>query len=635
MQKTRNLLIGAVLLGIMVFGTLPVAATESTLPSMDRQDLFRGMEAGKLMYAMRDGFFRLLLHMQDANFSDGTVLYDYFTPGTSEPVVQEVSNSGNITHSFDVARLNQTITAMSNEAQRRNATNAVAFFEDVIEEINGHTSLTLSKVWDVDLVRTHETEARIVVVFWDEDSSVIDRLEMLKANESVGDGSQPFTGDEIFTVVRLVLNHETLSGSRDITIDWEYEDGSNATLLRQLLRRLSMAEGEYAALRRSGLNFNALRLWLGPQRENFASSLNGTRERFWGSFDISQLRINELLLGYRPRMGLFIRSFNYTYLEHHMLSTLVYNDTNGNGYMDLEMQTLPGGRVQVPVSNETLYRLDLTGIGSSQYFKPVTTDDVMTFGFSFGDVAGNFLPYDRDTDSTTINPEDNDAIPVTFDEFSVTMHFSKDAPKKTANLKFDYIIGELDDPNLMDGLSLSQNFMTTLINSDNVHRINRIETEDDTEVEPEGNVSRRARRIRFRAAGVDSAEIRMDDIPYTWNETEEVNATGQLVPISLIGVIYGQAAMEGEWIHRMRGLATAKTFMYSISYPEWSGLSISHDPTFTLITGDAAAAGSIDEESSEAPAEDGFAPGFEFLVVLLVLGSLPLLRARRKSSQKE
>ncbi len=630
MKKTRNLLIGAVLLGTMVFGTLPVAATESTQPGMDRQDPFRGMEAGQLMYAMRDGFFRLLLHMQDANFSDGTVLYDYFTPGTSEPVIQEVIDSGNITRSFDVTRLNQSITAMYNEAQRRNATNAVEFFEDVIEEINGHTSLTLSKAWDINLVRTHETEARIVVIFWDEDSSVIDRLEMLKANESTGDGSQPFTGDEIFTVVRLVLNNETLSGSRDITIDWEYEDGSNATLLRQLLRRLSMAGGEYAALRWGGLDFNALRLWLGPQREHFASSLNGTRERFWGSFDISQLRINELLLGYRPRMGLFVRSFNYTYLEHHMLSTLVYNDTNGNGYMDLEMQTLPGGRVQVPVSNETLYRLDLTGIGSRQYSKPVTTEDVMTFGFNFGDVAGNFLPYDRDTDSTTINPEDNDAIPATFDEFSVTMHFSKDAPKKTANLKFDYVIGELDDPTLMDGLSLSQNFMTTLINSDNVHKINRIETEDNTEVEPEGNASRHAHRIRFQAAGVDSAEIRMDDIPYRLNGTEDVNATGQLVPISLMGIIYGQAAMEGAWIHQLRGLATAKTFMYSISYPKWSGLSISHDPTYTLVAGEGEDAGSIDEESSAT--EDGFAPGFEFLMVLLVLGSLPILR--RIHSQK-
>ena len=71
----------------------------------------------------------------------------------------------------------------------------------------------------------------------------------------------------------------------------------------------------------------------------------------------------------------------------------------------------------------------------------------------FGDVAGNFLPYDRDTDSTTINPTANDAIPTTFDEFTVKMHFSKDGPKKTANLKFDYVIGELEDPAVMDGLS--------------------------------------------------------------------------------------------------------------------------------------------------------------------------------------
>ncbi|MHA2273825.1 MAG: hypothetical protein ACXACI_18400 [Candidatus Hodarchaeales archaeon] len=635
MKKTQISSMGVLLLGVMLLGAIPTATTEATQVRMDRSDPFRGMETGQLMQAMRDGFFQLLLHMKDANFSDGTVLYDYFEPGPDEPITRTIDNSGSVEQSFDVARLNQTLSRIYEALQLRGYTDAAASFAEAIAELEGHTSLDVSKTWDIDIERTFESDARIVVIFWDNDSSVIDKLEMIKNNDTAGGQSQPFTGDEIFTVVRLTTNQESFSGSRTISIDWTYEDGSDATLLRELITRLSMPQGNFTRVWRGDLNLNALRLWLGPQHESFDSTINGTRERFWASFDVSQLRIRELLLGARPNMGLFVKSFAYTYLEHHMLSTLVYNDTNGNGIMDLEMDVLPGGRVPVPVSNETLYRLDLTGIGSKQYFKPETTNDILSFGFSFGDVAGNFLPYDRDTDSTTINPTANDAIPTTFDKFTVMMHFSKDAPKKTANLKFDYVIGELDDPAVMDGLSLSQNFVTTLINSDTIHRVNRIEAEDGNEVEPEGNMSRRIRRVRFRAGTDDSAEIRLDDIPYTWDGTEEVNATGQLVPISLIGVMYGQAAMEGEWMHRMRGLATAQTFMYSISYPEWSGLSISHDPTFTLTSGDAAGAGSIDEESSEAAAEDGFAPGFEFLGVLLVLGSLPILRARRNSSRKE
>ncbi|MFQ5977619.1 MAG: hypothetical protein ACE5OZ_05775 [Candidatus Heimdallarchaeota archaeon] len=632
MKRTRKSLIGLLLLGLMILGTLPSVTTEGTQPRMDRKDPFRGMETGQLMQAMRDGFFNLLVNMKDANFSDGTVLYDYFEPGISEPVTRTIDNSGSVEQTFDIQRLNLTITRLYNEFQQRNNTEAMQFLEDVIEELDGHTSLTLSKIWDINIERTYELTSKIVVIFWDNDSSVIDHLEMLKNNEITEDRSQPFTGDEIFTVVRLALNRESFSGSRDISINWKYDDGSNATVLQQLVHRLSMPGNNFSGVRRGDANFHALRLWLGPQREHFASSVNGTKERFWASFDISQMRIRELLLGHRPGMGLFTKSFAFTYLEHHMLSTLVYNDTNGNGYMDLEMQTLPGGRVQVPLSNETLYRLDLTGIGSQEYSKPVTANDVMSFGFSFGDVAGNFLPYDRDSDSTTINPVANDAIASTFDEFTVTMHFSTDAPKSAANLKFDYIIGELDNAVPMDGLSLSQNFVSTLINSDTVHRVNRIETEDDAEVEAEGNVTHHAHRIRFRAGDLDSAEIRMDDIPYTWNAAEDINATGQLVPIALMGVMYGRAATQGEWIHLMRGQTTAKTFMYSISYPKWSGLSISHDPTYTLTSGTAADSGSIDEEESSDAAEDGFAPGFEFLLILMGLVSLPILRRSRRSS---
>ncbi len=630
MKKIITIITIPLFLGLIVFTPLP-ASVQGIEPLVnDRRDPFHGIEDGKIMEAMKGGFLNLLIHMKDANFSDGTVLYDYFTPST-EPVKRSIISAGSVNHTFTIENLNKTLTRLYDEAKLRNNTEAVDFLEDVFAEVETHNMLNVSRTWDIDMERTFEVDAKIVVIFWDEDKSVIDRLNMIKDNNTAEDKNQPFTGDEIFTVVRLATNKEVLNGSRTITLDWKYENGENATLLRQLVHKLTLRNDLLHNLhQRLEPNLHALRLWLGPELERFDSTLNGSKERFWASFDISQLRIRELLFGYRPGIGLFTKSFAFTYLEHHMLSTLIFNDTNSNGFMDLEMQTLPGGRVQVPVSNETLYRLDLTGIGAKEYNKPLTSNDVMTFGFNFSDVQGNLLPYDRDSDSTTINPSANDAIPISFDEYAVSMHFSKDAPSRTANLKFDYIIGEVNDTTAMDGLSLCQNFFSVLINSDTIHKVNRIETDDEAEINLEGNITKRARRIRFRAADVDTAEIRMDDIPYTWNGTEQINATGQLIPISLIGVMYGAASMEGSWIHRMRGHATAAIFMYSISYPSWSGLSISHDPTFTMSSNLASDPGTIEESKEDTKANDGFTPGFEFIIVLLGLLSIPLFRMQRK-----
>ena len=204
-------------------------------------------------------------------------------------------------------------------------------------------------------------------------------------------------------------------------------------------------------------------------------------------------------------------------------------------------------------------------------------------------------------------------------EVSTLFHFEVDNDEGSIALKFDYVIGEWDSSPELVGLGLNQLMATTVVDA---HQMKTIQWRDENNAELEETFENASRISRFRFADSTSqfAEVRLDDIPYLWDQTEMVNATGQLIPMNLIDVAYGVISSEADLIRSMRGSTSRKTFLYSISYPKWDGLEIVHDPTYAVVSG----------EANETTDTGGIVPGFEFASLFLALPLIAVIMRRKR-----
>ena len=186
-------------------------------------------------------------------------------------------------------------------------------------------------------------------------------------------------------------------------------------------------------------------------------------------------------------------------------------------------------------------------------------------------------------------------------------------------MKFDYVIGEWDNAPELEGLGLNQLMASTVVDAQKTRTI-RWRNENNTELNEDFENSSRLSRFRFSDATSEFAEVRLDDIPYFWDQTEMVNAVGQLIPMNLVDVAYGAISSEADMIRSMRGSTTRKTFLYSISYPKWDGKEIVHDPTYAVVSGTA----------SENTETEGIIPGFEFVSFFVALPLIAIIMRRKE-----
>ena len=128
---------------------------------------------------------------------------------------------------------------------------------------------------------------------------------------------------------------------------------------------------------------------IGPNYVNFNIPLASPRTFSYGKFQVSKLLIDKLDLIKRP-MGLVTSNFEYRYIEHEMLGNLIYNDTNGNGYMDIGVknETFGLNTVAVPTIGDE-------ALGENNDFSVTTTSGVSSVKYvsdnlSGGTHTGNF-----------------------------------------------------------------------------------------------------------------------------------------------------------------------------------------------------------------------------------------------------
>ena len=599
------------LLGTMFFPSSAITGNTITPLPVDRP-------VGIMQDQMHSILLGLVRGMESANFTPDNVYYGVYNNVGTYSYNLTRATERNFSLNLDYLRnaLTLSLIRLNNEATPDDS--AISFLSNLLLELESRTYVNIYHKVDSDLTITTSHDRKAVTILYDNDRSVIDSIEVILNNESVQ--SQPFTGDEVLTNIFMSLVRDEVTGKYEVWNEWTYDDGTDSVLLKRFIERLTSREW----LTRELQYFfklpavNILRAMAGPAYYNFLAPTFDPEVLERSTFSISQLKIDTLDLA-RVGSGLIIQEYDYTYLEHHLLGNLVYNDTNSNGYMDIGVKTLPVGLESVAypsVGEEALYRFDMTSIANRDYNRPVTSDNVLEFGSSFTDVQGYLQPLENNQDLSLFNASTGKLH--TINEVATQFHFEVDNDIGEATLKFDYLIGEWDNSAELQGLSLNQLMASTVVDAQNKKTI-QWRNELNSTLNEEFENSSRISRFRFADTTSEFAEIRLDDIPYYWDQTEFVNAKGQLIPMNLINVAYGVISSEADLIRSMSGSTTRKTFLYSVSYPKWDGKEILHDPAYSVLTGTA----------SEADDNGAPIPGFELISLLFAIPIVYALRRKR------
>lgn len=570
---------------------------------------------GPMMQILHNGFLKMIRDMDSANFTPDNVYYGVYDNVGSYKYPIVGNNERNIT--VNLGKLKFLLNATINRLQDISANlTDLAYLNSVYAEIELHDQINLYNRVEANLNVNSSQDRKAVTILYDKDRSVIEALNTIKEDGTIT--TQPFTGDEVFTNVFMALAKDQITGTYKEWNQWKYENGVNATQLLDFVNRLSRNRYMVNALNTIYRNreINIMLTMLGP--DHFYENSSRTIER--GRFSVSQLKINKLDL-IKVEQKLTISDFDYIYLEHHLLGNLIYNDTNNNGYMDIGVNSATIGIYDVAyptIGDEAMFRFDMEAIETRSYQRPQTNSGMLEFGSTFTNVEGYLNPIEKNEDNALFNVS-TDSVH-TIDEVSTFFHFGVNNTDGSVNLKFDYVLGTWDKSDELEGLSFNQLLSSTVVASEVTKQI-QWRHENGTELNNSPENSSKMRRIRIGEAEDQIGEVNLDEIPYLWNNTEDVFAIGQLIPLNLIDVTYGKISSEGDMIRSLTRNTKGKTYLYSISYPKWSGESIVHDPTYSVMSG---------TSGDTSGTQTGVIPGFEFGITIFTIPLIYLIGIYRR-----
>ncbi|MHA2334751.1 MAG: hypothetical protein ACXAEU_22170, partial [Candidatus Hodarchaeales archaeon] len=490
----------------------------------------------------------------------------------------------------------------------------LTYMKDVQTEITTHDSLEFSYNFTIDLSKETIITVDIIAILLDPDLSVVNALDAFKENQT---RQNIFTGDEILNVINLVRAVETISGTFSQDVSWNYEDDSSPSLLTgffaNLFKHSHLTWKLMGQFGNFGRNLGLIRNFAGLRTFMYDSQLNGSKTTIRKSFDISQLQVNQV--NFTTSQDMMVKDVAFNYIEHHSLGLFVYNDSNSNGFMDLAML---GERDELYTnSSEILYKIDFTS-GTKTVATPVTDSDELTFGIAASGANAVLRPFH----DKSLDPEN--VIQASVSEIGFTFHYevNRTGDRPRSDLKFDYIIGDWTSGDLeFEDLSLSQMFVSTFTRSQVTKKVERVRNDAGSEYQ-DVNATRRNSRFNFALDDLDIGEIALDEIDYTWNGTDEETAYGQTIPLVFFKMVYGAHESNGDVSRALLMRTQGKSFLYSISYPIWSGESIEHDPTFSVVSA-AATTGPTGTDTTETEPETtttgGVVPGFEAWIALVTI----------------
>ncbi len=565
----------------------------------------------------------------------GTMFNTLFSNASDFSAFETVPN----TYVFNVSESNTNTWGFQSEAYFSTVYNtSVGADPGVWASTHAQASFSISTT------RTYLT----VFIIWDPDKSLVEFINLIgSAIETFGTGDMNaqiasitnligallnfntiFTGDEVFTLASFVVDNMTYDGTYNIDNQLYYsQDDSDpfdinsicnptGTDLMQLDHPMSFFTSDY-----SGGAFG------GPNEGS-----NVVYQMWMVQLHIRNLHIGidfSKLLGGTPEQALNEINIGFDIMTHRVSGLHVFEDANDNGMLDLkwdynetewESGNLTANSARINAS-ETRYNYNIKDFTGIEVINPDDYDDdgSVDFGINLTGLSGDLVPFGTQMIYDTIGIANS--VPADITQTSHIVHFDPVVSGNPAtaltgegNLKIDHVIGDWDvngqttgagianelnisDPNDM-GLALSY---TSLIfnfdfklNTNSSVSMDQFSVRDDSRIlidathdEITGDINNSAHidgGLTIALGGTPITDITLTGDNYTTRgSTYPANAS--ILPLAQMVFNFGAQGLTGENANTTLGLnMNLDTFMYAVSYSEWDGSEIVHDPVFTVHT---------------------------------------------------
>ncbi|MFX1511986.1 MAG: hypothetical protein ACFFCQ_05325 [Promethearchaeota archaeon] len=457
---------------------------------------------------------------------------------------------------------------------RERVQSAIRILNWVLTEFNSHEKLKITFQIKRNIQITLSMNHQGIALLSDPDSSVKEVLSFLKKNQSMD--NQPFSGDEILILSHMGIREEVVQGIVNVSTDWRYEDNSLASEMMKYVKILAQSGYRGSELfYQFGRNLALLQIF---------ALLNDTAyEGFYQSttpfFDVQQIRINSLDLSRSKSGRIKVESSDLDIFEHHWLGMFLYNDTNHNGLMDIEILSLGSER---PVfSNEILYRLDGITAENISFTEPQYRQGDITFSFSCNNFSGMLTPFAVSPEVANFN---RSLIPLEqISNLAIEFSFSLAELDQTTKLKFDFKIGEWNNTDVLSGLSLNQLFSSVYTRTEKESGI--MKDGFGNKIDYNSSTILGTQEFTYHEDPGILARFELSLVPYLWNNSEELTTYGQQIPLLFVDITQSEATATGQNMQEIRQVSK-NVFLSSINYPSWDGLPITHDPTFEMTFGE-------------------------------------------------
>jgi hypothetical protein len=442
-----------------------------------------------------------------------------------------------------------------------------------LTDINNRTYV-IEEAGEYNWTRTWTLDRMTVALLFDPDDNYFPNFY---GSQFVGEPDQDlFSGDEVLIFCTFYHFRQDLSYSYDFTYTWTDENTSSPVDPNQVLPLL---EPEYS--------------WASFMNDSMSG--NGAQRLTYIGFDVA-----EYFLAYRPSLGFGnLPALWQIQIQHEFVGFTVFNDTNGNGIMDLYPKSYSGTRGYSGnldgywlnfTRSEFAFQFQITNATVAHITLPrSSSDDQIEWGVLFRTIEGQFLPKESLFDTpqqrfTDLPRDDTESIPAVLDNLRFTCRFNPN----TLNLNITQDVGSFLIPSTssplpnVSGLSLALTYWNV------VPRHTRFEDED--------NILSFFQLAETDEVLGDTLHFHKDQIPlgtinyggqYTLFEDSSNYEVGTvitpeysflLLPWSLRSQLPGTSYFVP---HYWPGRSSSN--YYSACYPDWSGSSFSHSIIFGVV----------------------------------------------------
>ena len=489
----------------------------------------------------------------------------------------------------------------------------------------------------------------LLTILWDNDKSLINLLRNIDNATTFGDddavGSfllnallhidQILTGDEMLVIV------PTMFWKFDIQLDYELinyyiidEDNDGPS---------NDPKNEYAALN------STIKALINQAVENDpslaplvnssgAQSISDSYSNFF--FMISEFWAKQIYWGFRIFPPAFTYNFDLVLASHRLLGAVLYNDSNSNGLMDVEFKSDNNTGYYYPEVDEAMFSLELINATSCTFGDPIIDEGnkELSWNATLNDPWVRLNPWGVTAEqglvlNTTKIPIDDTSFGFTF---KPQVSQGGQTTSLKAGLKLDHTIGAFNGTSGLMGdysdLDLAVLYATDVFELQAQNSFNANTPEINSSMSGSGGsidsytitkTSSETETLNFfvgssRVSGLDLAEEN-----YSINGDEIYKAKGSVIPYAMYANRYLET---GEVIDSQVGDVAASWSIntnfsrsigaYVITYPDFNGSKIVHDPEFSLY-------GSITSDSI---------PGFEWIFILpgLAIVAIVVILAKKR-----